>query len=100
MSNFKRVERERKIAFIAPNTDESSKANNRDGGYGEYMALLSLFFGLASLLLRHPWFAWQGIFCCIVGLANQNVQNMDYKQVLYSISVSMMGLFVTYRNFA
>jgi len=104
VSGVKRVERERKIVLITPSEKEEnttqggSSSSSGSSGYSEYMALLSLVLGLCSLLFKHPLFAWQGIFCCVVSLANQRLIDMDYKQVLYSICVSLMGLFMAYKQ--
>ncbi|CAN0500106.1 unnamed protein product [Ectocarpus sp. 12 AP-2014] len=62
----------------------------------DYLALLSLTFGVAGLMLKSTWASWASVFCCMSSLGNIKVHEADPKQIGCSVLFACMGLFMNY----
>eukprot|EP00743_Colponemidia_sp_Colp-15_P003238 GILK01003497.1.p1 GENE.GILK01003497.1~~GILK01003497.1.p1 ORF type:complete len:120 (+),score=12.33 GILK01003497.1:28-360(+) len=62
----------------------------------DYFSLLSLLFGMGGVMMRYKWSAWCAVITCIASFANSKKSDGDTKQMMTSVSFSMMGLFVNY----
>uniref|UniRef100_A0A7S2Y0W3 Protein Asterix n=1 Tax=Fibrocapsa japonica TaxID=94617 RepID=A0A7S2Y0W3_9STRA len=62
----------------------------------DYIALLSLVFGIMGLMLKYKLCAWLSVFCCMSSMANIKNSEMDIKQIACSVMFAMMGLFMNY----
>jgi len=62
----------------------------------DYLALLSLIFGLVSITAKYKIAAWAGLFALLASMANVKKSEMDLKQITCSVTFSTMGLFMIY----
>ncbi|CAN0011853.1 unnamed protein product [Heterosigma akashiwo] len=62
----------------------------------DYIALLSLVFGIMGLMLKYKLCAWLSVFCCMASMANIKSSEVDIKQVACSLMFALMGLFMNY----
>eukprot|EP00903_Cladosiphon_okamuranus_P005328 g5326.t1 len=62
----------------------------------DYMALLSLTFGVAGLMLKSTWASWASVFCCVSSLGNMKADESDPKQIVCSVLFACIGLFMNY----
>mmetsp|Transcript_25692 Transcript_25692/g.89495 ORF Transcript_25692/g.89495 Transcript_25692/m.89495 type:complete len:112 (-) Transcript_25692:85-420(-) len=69
---------------------------NQDDLPPDWMAILSLIFGICGLWLRYKWAAWGALFTCIASLANMKPAEIDFKQVAASVTFAIMGLVMNY----
>mmetsp|Transcript_10971 Transcript_10971/g.16450 ORF Transcript_10971/g.16450 Transcript_10971/m.16450 type:complete len:115 (+) Transcript_10971:50-394(+) len=75
-----------------------SSAEVSDDPMPDYMALLSLVFGVAALLMKYPFFSLQSLLCFFISIANMKSADIELKQVFSSVSVSLMAIFMSYRG--
>jgi len=62
----------------------------------DWMSLLSLLFGVAGLMLKIKLVSWIALFCCISSLANMKQSELDVKQLVCSITFTLLALFMSY----
>ena len=62
----------------------------------DYMALLSVLFGMIGLMFRIKIFAWMAAFTCISSMSTVRFDELDVKQVVCSVIFAIMGLLVNY----
>eukprot|EP01098_Paradermamoeba_levis_P005465 TRINITY_DN2299_c0_g1_i1.p1 TRINITY_DN2299_c0_g1~~TRINITY_DN2299_c0_g1_i1.p1 ORF type:complete len:106 (-),score=19.32 TRINITY_DN2299_c0_g1_i1:92-409(-) len=63
----------------------------------DYMSFLSLAFVFTGLIFKNKMFLWQSIVCCFISLANMKTRNLDLKQVLGALFISVVGLIMEYK---
>lgn len=62
----------------------------------DYLALLSLCFGVVGLMAKSTWAAWASTFFCMSSLGNIKSNDADFKQIGCSVMFAVMGLFMNY----
>ncbi|EKX32475.1 hypothetical protein GUITHDRAFT_82283 [Guillardia theta CCMP2712] len=62
----------------------------------DYMALLSLLFGLLGLLLKYKICSWLALYACLSSVANVKKSEVDLKQIASSLIFALMGLSMNY----
>ena len=62
----------------------------------DWMALLSLLFGIAGFFMKYKWCSWIAILCCCISYTNSRTNEFDFKQQLMSFLFSVAGLMMNY----
>lgn len=62
----------------------------------DYMQLLSVIASVVGLMLKYKYVSWIGLLACVSSLANMKKSEYDLKQVITTILMSIMGLFLNY----
>ena len=51
----------------------------------DFLALLSLVFGISGLMMRYKLAAWLGLFTSLASITTMRKEEMDMKQILCSL---------------
>ncbi|GMH41622.1 hypothetical protein BSKO_09532 [Bryopsis sp. KO-2023] len=69
---------------------------NMDTQPPDSMLFGALFCGMIALILKIKLAAWASLFFCISALANMKSEQMDFKQIVSSLTFAVMGLVASY----
>ncbi|KAL0486981.1 asterix [Acrasis kona] len=73
-----------------------NKKDIEDDRAAEIMPMICVVSATMGMMIKIKVASWVSIFCCISYILNVKSSNVDLKQVLTSILVSAMGLFLNY----
>ena len=62
----------------------------------DWMALLSLLFGIAGFFMKYKWCSWVAILCSCMSFTNSRTIEFDTKQQLMSFLFAIAGLGINY----
>ncbi|KAK3233848.1 hypothetical protein CYMTET_55880 [Cymbomonas tetramitiformis] len=62
----------------------------------DWMALLSLIFGIVGTMAKYKLGAWLSLLCAISSLANIRPKEADTKQIICSCSFAVMSITTNY----
>ena len=79
------------ISSIPWNNSSSSSGEEPD-----YMALLSLLFGILGVLLKYRIFIWQAFLFGIMSVVNMKTKETGFQQIFSSMSICIMGMVMAY----
>eukprot|EP01024_Parvocaulis_polyphysoides_P043589 TRINITY_DN3997_c0_g2_i1.p3 TRINITY_DN3997_c0_g2~~TRINITY_DN3997_c0_g2_i1.p3 ORF type:complete len:103 (-),score=21.43 TRINITY_DN3997_c0_g2_i1:192-500(-) len=69
---------------------------NPDEEPPEPMMIGALALGVIGLMMKIKLAAWGGLVCCLSSLATMKSSSMDLKQIVSSVTFSVMGLLASY----
>jgi len=79
-----------------PKPKQFSIPRNPDEEDQDYYNLFALMFGMMGLFLRWKMFIWQGLLFSILSLANMRSSERDWKAIMSTVGLSVVGFFVAY----
>lgn len=62
----------------------------------DMFGMVSLLFGMATLILKAKFLAWVCVITCLLAMANSRGRDADVKQLTTAVSLAAFGLFSAY----
>lgn len=69
---------------------------NKDDVPPNYMQLAAVIFSVVGLMLKYRWCSWLGLLTCVSTLLNLKKTEFDLKQLVTTILMAIIGLFLNY----
>ncbi|KAF2076602.1 hypothetical protein CYY_002088 [Polysphondylium violaceum] len=62
----------------------------------EYWSLLCFAFAFIGIIVKYKICLWISVVCCVAYLANMKAKDAGLRQIVSSVSLSLMGLVMAY----